>query len=366
MSWIKRNLLFAIFSALALALVGLAGYYAYSQWTRNNTAWDSLNSDYEALKRLNSAPILPGDSKINNIDKANEQTRQLLAFIKKTRPFFQPITPIPSQPRISDQDFSTALGLALNRLQREATNNSVILSQPDYSFSFQAERTRVSFASAGLPALAVQLGDIKAICDVLFEAKVNSLDNIRRERVSADDASGSQSDYLTDKAITNELAVITPYEITFKSFSGELATVLSGFAGSPHGLLVKAINVKSAPPAANEQMPGTTQYGVTPLQTPTYTQPAYTPSPYTQAQDAFRRRYGLGGASPDAAAAYARRYGRSEGGGSSYQYQRPIYVPTYQPTPQVNKALPTVLDEKQLQITLDVVVVKLRPSQSQR
>src|SRR5207253_2234242 len=97
-----------------------------------------------------------------------------------------------------------------------------------------------------------QLGEIKAICEVLCQAKINSLDNIRRERVSTDDATGPQSEYLAERSTTNALAVISPYELTFRCFSPELASVLAGFASSPLGLLVKSINVEAAPAGAAE------------------------------------------------------------------------------------------------------------------
>ena len=74
------------------------------------------------------------------------------------------------------------------------------------------------------------MAEVKAICAVLFQAKINSLDNIRRERVSEDDLKGPQTDYLPDKSVTNELAVLSPYEVSFRCFSPELAAVLAGFA----------------------------------------------------------------------------------------------------------------------------------------
>ena len=36
MDWIKRNLYFLIGSLVALALMGLAGWYLYSKWQLNN------------------------------------------------------------------------------------------------------------------------------------------------------------------------------------------------------------------------------------------------------------------------------------------------------------------------------------------
>ena len=50
--------------------------------------------------------------------------------------------------------------------------------------------------------------------------------------------------------MTNELAVLTPYEVTFRCFSSELAAVLAGLASSPYALLVKTINVELAPAVA--------------------------------------------------------------------------------------------------------------------
>ena len=54
----------------------------------------------------------------------------------------------------------------------------------------------VKFAPGSLGALAQQLGEVKALCEILFAAKINSLDGIRRVPVSPDDAGGTQADYL--------------------------------------------------------------------------------------------------------------------------------------------------------------------------
>ena len=39
---------------------------------------------------------------------------------------------------------------------------------------------------------------------------------------------------------------MTPYTVTFRAFSPEIAQVLAGFASSPHGFIVKSINVQPA------------------------------------------------------------------------------------------------------------------------
>jgi hypothetical protein len=375
MAWIKRNLFFAIGGAVALVLMGLAGYYAYSKWALNNQINDSLNADYEELHRLNTAPIHPGNEQINNIQIAQDQQKQLKEFIKKTRAYCQNIAPIPDLPKISDPDFSTALTRTIDRMQKDATNNSVTLP-PDYAFSFQAEKNKVGFNAAGLAPLSVQLGEVKTICNVLFQAKVNSLDNLRRERVSVDDNSGPQTDYVTEKSVTNELAVMTPYELTFKCFSSELAAVLSGFASSPNGLIVKTINVKSAPSSTTET-PGGIVGGTPNAAAELQMQAARAQAEQAAAQRAMASRYGL---APGGADRYggAGRYGPgggnnlggiqyrplTPGGPAGYAPQPPPtgYAPPPIPTGAKGGALPIVLDEKQLEVTINLVLVKMLPA----
>jgi hypothetical protein len=348
--------------------MGLAGYYAYSKWTLNNQNFDSLNGDYEKLKRLNSAPIHPGNDKINNVQIAQDQQKELKGFISKARAYCQNISPIPNLPKISDSDFSTALTRTIDRMQKDATNNSVTLPA-DYAFSFQAEKNKVGFNNSGLAPLSVQLGEVKTICSVLFQAKINSLENMRRERVSPDDNGGPQTDYVPEKSVTNEQAVLTPYEVTFKCFSSELAAVLSGFASSPNGIIIKTINVKSAPPGAMETVPGSVSFA------PNSAAAAAAAAAQAQAdaaaaQRAMASRYGL---APG-------RYGAGAGGGrygtGSQNLGGVQYVPlgegrtapppqAYAPQPVAStgpKVLPIILDEKQLEVTMNLILVKMLPS----
>ena len=253
MDWIKRNLYFLIGSLVALALMGLAGWYLYSKWQLNNDILGKLDEQYTELKRLNGQPVHPGSDKVNNIDAAKEQQKELRAYIQKAHEYFQrcPPIPVPESGKLTSQEFSSALSRTIDQLQRDAAKASVALPPKDssgqtYSFSFAAQRERLAYAPGSLEPLSVQLAEVKAICGVLCQAKINSLDNIRRERVSDDDSKGPTTDYLQEKSVTNELAVLSPYEVSFRCFSPELAAVLAGFAGAPCGLMVKTINVESA------------------------------------------------------------------------------------------------------------------------
>jgi hypothetical protein len=354
MSWIKRNLYFLIGSLVALGLIGLAGWYLYSKWELNNTLLIQLDEEYAKLKRLYDQKPHPGNDKINNIQEAKEQQKQLRAYIQKACQHFQniPPIPVPESGKVTSQEFSTALSRTIDQLAHRASEERVALPPPSpngqtYSFSFEVERPKLAFAAGSLEPLSVQLGEVKAICDVLLQANISALDGLRRERVSEDEQNGQQTDFLPDKSVTNELAVLTPYEMNFRCFSKDLAAVLAGFANSPYGLVVKSINVEPALAGAAPGDQSTPPPATIPV--PTY-QP---PSPAPAQPQAERAR-----------ASFEARYG---GGGPRRGLPPPVAAPavtppTYQTVaaaPKNRGGLPTVLNEKQLKITLSLVVVKL-------
>ena len=355
MDWIRRNLYFVIGSLVALGLMGLAGWYLYSKWEFNNTMVGQLDEQYAKLKRFAEQKPHPGSGKVDNIKLAKEQRQQLQVYIQKARQYFQscpPIPPVPESGKLTSQEFSSALSRTIDQMQRDATKASVVLppkaaSGQTYSFSFAAQRDRLAYAAGSLEPLSVQLGEIKALCAVLFQAKINSLDELRREQVSEDDAKGPQTDYLSDKSVTNELAVLAPYEASFRCFSSELAAVLAGFASAPCGLVIKSINVESAPAVS---VPTEPLFTPASAPTPTYAAPPPRPVP----------------AAPDPEASFAARYGLrgGRGEGRPMPAPRPVYAPPAAPAAAAASrgGLPPALDEKQLKVTLTLCAVKLLPS----
>ena len=250
MSWIKRNLYFVLGSLAALALMGLAGYYIYSRWHLNAEMGGKLSTASDTLKGLKERQPNPGSpGKVDNLKMAQEQRQQLVDFINKATNHFTGIPPIPDSRNASAKDFADALSQTTNRLQIDAAAASVSLP-PKYNFSFEAEGGKFNFARGSLGPLSLQLGGVKAICDILIGAKVNSLDGVRRERVAAEDATGPETDYVSKGSQTNSLAVLTPYEVNFRCFGPELAAVLAGFAKSPYGFIVKRLSVEPASASA--------------------------------------------------------------------------------------------------------------------
>ncbi len=334
MDWIKRNLIFVVSAAVALVLMGVAGFYNFSGWKHNADEREKLNAGYEELKRLNTLNPHPGGGKVDNIKLAKEQQQELLAFIAKVGSHFAAIPAIPDSTNVSGKEFSSALQLTIDQLQREATNNSVIL-QPKYKFSFEAHLGRVQFAAGSLETLAVQLGEVKAIATILNRARINALDGIRRARVSSDDNAGPPGDYLDLKSTTNDLAVVTPYEVTFRSFTPELASVLSGLAASPYGLLVKSINVEPAPASTVAEPTASPVFFSTPLAPAT---------PQMSPEQAMRSRYGMTGKD---------RFGPglTPAPAAPVAFAAPVAKPTIQ----------TLVKERQLKVVMLIHVVKLLP-----
>ena len=335
MDWIKRNLGFVIGAVVALVLLGGAGYYLWSKLNLNNEKWESLSKAYEQLKTLNAKTPHPGSGAVDNIKAAKDQVVELRAFQDKfktptnlspdVRVPFRKIRPIPDLPTIQDRDFSFALTRTISALRADATNSGVALP-PDYEFTFLAQSKKPSFQTNYLPPLAVQLGEVKAICDVLFQAKINALDLLRRERITPEDNAGSPTDYVLDKSVTNELAILTPYELVFRCFSPELASVLGNFASSEHGFVVKTVNVEAEGAASAISLTGEGT-----MMTP-----------------------GAGPGTVDPTTGLPR---------APLYPNRPVPGVTTPTTPGTSgtRGLPTVLDEKKLRVTIALVVVKLSP-----
>lgn len=246
MAWIKRNLFFVMGGLVAFGLLGAAGYYNYASWSRNGANQARLKEIYDTITSINSdSKLAPSKEKT---ESARAQEAQLQAWLDQARGYFDPIAAIPPASRnspVTSETFTAALGNTISTLQHEAVAANVILPT-DYAFSFKAESSLVQFAPGSLDLLAEQLGEVKTVSELLFAAGINEYDGIQRLHVSDDDNNGPQTDYIAVLPAANNLADITPYVVTFKSFGPEIARVFTGLAGSPHGFVVKSINIQPA------------------------------------------------------------------------------------------------------------------------
>lgn len=329
MGWIKRNLFFVVGGIVTLVLLGAGGFYIFQSYTRNSEASENINKIYETLKSLSKQSPSPGNEKVNNTQTAQDQERQVRAWVSEAGKYFQPIPSALPGTNITSEVFAAALRRTVDQLQREAEGAGVTLP-PKYDFSFSAQRPLVKFAPGSLKPLAVQLGEVKTLAQILFSARINSLESIQRTRVSEDDLNGAQGDYIDHPSTTNSLAVMTPYVVTFRCFTPEIARVISGFATSPNGFLIKAVNVQPASGAGASA--GMGAGGMT-------------------GPGGFAGPGGFGAPGSDGL------MGMPSPGGQFGQFGTP------QPAaaPPVKGGLQTVLKEQLLRVTLEVQIVKLLP-----
>jgi hypothetical protein len=258
MLWIKRNLFLAIGGLVALLLLAGGGYYVYSAIGRNT----ELSAEVEATRtKLNDLYKLDPFPHATNITAAKTETARLNVEIAKGQKLFAAV----ATERVDARGFTRMRDTTLDELRTLAMKAQIALPVEGYAFSFQTQRSRSesSLAPDTFPLVPQQLMEIKALCLILYDARINQIANIRRARVSRDDYNaGNASDYLSpilaNAVVTEAEAASHPYEFTFFCFTAELAAVLNGIQHSPSGFVVKAMMVEpdSSAPGALIGNPG--------------------------------------------------------------------------------------------------------------
>ena len=251
MVWVKRNLGLVIGGAVAFVLLAFAVYFLLTKRSEDQVVTGELEQATARYTELLNRPVHPGDDqgKVNNIGIAKDEVIRLNAFLDQVKGKFGRSN-VPTN--ISNREFRALLDNTINELQRTADQLGITLPQKDYWFTFAPQKTAVEFKSIDM--LTHQLLDVKELCDILYQAKVQDLKGIRRVPASSDD--NNAQDFMTDKkATTNEVAIVTPYELKFQGFSGELARVMDRLLNAKRCFVVRSVAVDKAPDdTANQQM----------------------------------------------------------------------------------------------------------------
>ena len=100
---------------------------------------------------------------------------------------------------------------------------------------------KLTYPTANIGPWMQELEEIDAILDILYRAKINYLSGLQRVPVSADDTGAG--DFLAATTAANQWGMVTPYKITFRGFSAEIAAVMEGFARSSNCFIIQAIVV---------------------------------------------------------------------------------------------------------------------------
>lgn len=237
MAWIKRNLFFVVGGVVALILMGVAGYYLYSNYQEVAIINESLQSQVTELNRLYGAG-LGGETNVNlGVLKSDQE--KLKAFLNAAKDVFPPP---PVYTNLDDQHFKALLLNSIVELQNEATNNGVILPK-DYKFTFTQQIPKFQYTSNNIPEWIRELGEIKMICRILFSSRINSLESIKRVAYPPEDRRNGP-ETLSLSNVTDSLALYIPYEINFRGFSSEIASVMDGFLRATNCFIVKTINIE--------------------------------------------------------------------------------------------------------------------------
>ncbi len=327
MPWLKRNLLLVAGGVVALGLLGVACFFFYSKIQLETAISGQLEDQTRELDRLMKLDPHPGTEKVNNIEAARKQEQELQAFLARAQKGFSKA----DYPKgLGGGQFRLLLDNTLDDLRRAADKAGVKLPQ-DYGFTFSGQKTLMAFDQATIEPLAMALTDIRNICKVLFEARVLSLDGVRRTGIAAQDTPNPNtgiSEFWNRKPFTNDLAISTPYEFTFRCFTPELAAVLEGLYKNTNFFVVKNVATDTTIAATTEAEPGA-EGGAAPVM-----------APGMNSQMMM----------------YMMRYGRMPGG----RGMTPPPMAPVAPPPPGPRGLPVMVDEKPFRTILWVDVVRLR------
>lgn len=332
MAWIKRNLVLVVFGVVALGLMGFAGYFLYDNIQKNDEVILRLQTAVQDLNTLNASDPYPNEDTLAGIKKDQERVQQLLTDSRKAFAVGRK----PAQ--LDDRSFKLLLEKTIDELKKEALAAGVGIPSEKYSFGFTSQRNELQYKPGSLEPWAIQLGEIRDICRILYRAKVMALQGVRRAPFFPFDLGGP--DTMGMATATNTFATYYPYEVTFRGFSSDLAAVLEGFQKSTNCYVVKMINVDQSQigiqpynPALAAAMAAATNAAAS----------GAAPRPGAPPKDAFQDRYGIkSGPQPVAPKVAA-----------------PVAVASRVTAP-VAPQLTTVLAEKPLRVAMLVVVVKLK------
>src|SRR6266568_3433134 len=338
MNWLKRNLFLVGGGVVALGLLGFAVFFLLTRKQTVDEVTAELNTRTEEWKQLVARDPYPNQE---NIERAKGEQKRLADFLDQTRRFFVPVASFPTN--LDGATFKNLLETTISELVHDAEKSGVTLpSSNHYDFTFKPQRSSLDFAPATLVPLAMQVSELRAICDVLFDARIHTLVGLRRSPVAKEDENAASSgDYLGGrKPTTNTVtgAVLAPYEIVFHGFSTELAAVLEGFYRTPNCFIVKNIDVQTNVVSASADY-------FAPVYMPSYSfapSPGVPPPALTPMQQ-MQMRYG----------------GRYNRGPSMPMPLAPPAPTLATPAAPVRKGPETVLDERPLKITMYVEAVRL-------
>ena len=164
MNWLKRNLFLVGGGVAALGLLGFAIFFLLTRKQAVDEVTAELNTRTEEWKQLVASDPYPNQE---NIERAKGEQKKLAEFLDQTRKFFVPVASFPTN--LDGATFKNLLETTIAELVHDAEKSGVSLpSSNRYDFTFKPQRNSLDFAPGTLVPLAMQVSEIRAICDVLL------------------------------------------------------------------------------------------------------------------------------------------------------------------------------------------------------
>ena len=353
MEWLKRNLVLALGGVVTLALLGGGGAYLYSRLNAKTDAEAALQERQQALKQLQDKSPAPT---AENIKAIEQDTIKLRGFVDSLTNYYQP----GPQEKLEANEFKIRLLTSLDQLRRDAVVARVAVPT-NYNFSFSLFLPLLQFDNSAIGTLCRQLDDIKNLCGILYSSKVYELIELRRSPASANDSASWSSypnEYLSEKRITtNDLAVVYPYMIVFRSSTAELGLILTELIPASTGF--ELMNIKVVPAEPTVDTGAATAAAMREL----INSGALNQTPYGGGYSP------IGPMNMGPRGRYPGGYGGGYGGGyPGGRYPQTILPPVVAPAPVARRpsAQTPFLQPKPLKITLWVNVVRLKEASAEK
>ena len=241
MAWFKRNLSLVISGLVALGLLGFGGFYLWQSMAKNQQVDNDINQTKSEIERLLNKDVTPSPSNLNN---AKRELERLNAFILEAKKQFPPSPPPPDP--LTSQSFKSLLQNTINDLHKQAGAVKITV-ESNYFFTFKEQELPVVFPQESLRPLTERLHEIRVLAEILFNARINRLDGMKRANVPGERGS-TAGDYVnTPVRINPETGLAAwPYEVSFQCFTLELGAVLEALQKVPYGFVVKSIVARPA------------------------------------------------------------------------------------------------------------------------
>lgn len=241
MAWIKRNLSLVISGLVALGLLGFGGFYLWQSMGKNQQVDNEILQTKSEIERLLNKDVTPSPSNLNN---AKRELERLNAFITEAKKQFPPSPPPPDP--LTSQSFKSLLQNTINELHKQA-NLVNIKVETNYFFTFKEEELPVVFPQESLRPLTERLHEVRVLAEILFNARINRLEGMKRAPVPGEKGA-TPGDFLgTPVRFNAETGLAAwPYELTFQCFTSELGAVLEALQKVSYGFVVKSVSVQPA------------------------------------------------------------------------------------------------------------------------